>query len=368
MKILVKENKIDYAPSHETCIQWDLKIGLHKLRRQKSSATEWTWVVDHVIGQGSNKCLAVMGVPLKTIENREDWSLSLKDLEPFGLAPMAHTTGEDVKRALCDISRSTGIVPRTIISDHGSDLWLGVKGFCEHTGYRTVEQYDVCHKVAVELRKLFENDEHWDEFTLKAAHTKRQLHNTDGVLFAPPNQRRKARYQNVDILMKWAANVVINGMGGLPSDVYNKLKWVFEFKDKIAIWTQWISIGQIARDEIRCRGFGEGSEKRMSERLLSIPTAEISEQLVRRLLDYVSFESNKLITGERSIGSSEVIESLFGYFKQVKVGLWDHNGGIGRLILSMASRVGELTMEVVQEALESTRKTDVTNWISKSFV
>lgn len=31
LKILAEEKKIDFAPSHETCIQWDLKIGLHKM-------------------------------------------------------------------------------------------------------------------------------------------------------------------------------------------------------------------------------------------------------------------------------------------------------------------------------------------------
>jgi hypothetical protein len=35
MKVLLDQEKIDRAPSHETCIQWDLKIGLHKLNRLK---------------------------------------------------------------------------------------------------------------------------------------------------------------------------------------------------------------------------------------------------------------------------------------------------------------------------------------------
>jgi hypothetical protein len=366
MQILMEEKKIDSAPSHETCILWDLKIGLYKLNRRKIESTEWTWIVDHVIGQGSIKCLAVVGVPLEVLKKRENWSLSLKDLEPFGLVPMTHTRGEDVKKALIEITHSTGITPRTILSDHGSDLWFGVKEFCKNNGGRTIEQYDVCHKTAVELRKLFEKDEDWEIFTKKAAHAKRELHNTDGVIYAPPNQRRKARYQNVDILIGWADSVV-NSKEQLSLAVQEKLKWIYEYKEKIAIWSQWVLIGEITRDEVRTRGFGNNIENRLSERLISIPMVDTAQQLACNLIDYVSFESEKLFLGERSLGSSESIESLFGYFKHIKNGLWDRQGGIGRLILSMASRVGEMTVEVVQEALELTRKIDVTNWISKSF-
>jgi hypothetical protein len=38
------------------------------------------------------------------------------------LVPMTHTRGEDVKKALIEITHSTGITPRTILSDHGSEF------------------------------------------------------------------------------------------------------------------------------------------------------------------------------------------------------------------------------------------------------
>ena len=72
MKILVDEQKIDRAPAHETCIQWDLKIGLHKLNRPKELASDWCWIVDHVIAQGSIKCLAVMGVRCDALKQRNN--------------------------------------------------------------------------------------------------------------------------------------------------------------------------------------------------------------------------------------------------------------------------------------------------------
>lgn len=145
MNIFYEDEKIHKAPSHETCIKWNLKVGLYKLQIEKKFATEWCWIVDHVLGSGPLKCLAVLGIPLDVLNGMNDLTLSLSDLEPFGLVPMAHTTGKDVNGALVQISKQTGIIPHSIVSDHGSDLWLGIKGFCKEYGNKTVEHYDVCH-------------------------------------------------------------------------------------------------------------------------------------------------------------------------------------------------------------------------------
>lgn len=363
MKLFYEEEKIDRAPSHETCIQWDLKVGLFKLLRTKQQSIEWSWIIDHVLGEGQVKCLAVFGVPSTFLSESEDLTLSLTDLEPFGLIPMSHTTGKDVKDALIQISNRTGIVPRTIVSDHGADLWFGVKEFCKEKGNRTTEHYDICHKVAVELKKCFEKDPDWEIFRAKAAHTKRLLFNTTGVGFAPPNQRKKARYQNVDILISWA-NKALDFKEQIPTKMREKLNWVYEYQDKIKVWTQWVLIAKHAREEIRYRGFGEGAEERLAKRLAPIQMTKASEDLVSTLLNFVSFESRKLLEGEKVIGSTEVIESLFGRFKRIKAGVYDKHGGIGRLILTMASRVGEISMEIVETALESIRTVDVNNWLS----
>ena len=135
MKVLLDEEKLDRAPTHETCIQWDLKIGLHKLNRPKDTASDWCWIIDHVIAQGSIKCLAVMGVRCDVLMQRSNWTLTLQDLEPFGLIPMHSSTGEEVSKALYQISQKTAVVPSSILSDRGSDLLLGIKEF-QKNGWR----------------------------------------------------------------------------------------------------------------------------------------------------------------------------------------------------------------------------------------
>src|SRR5262249_46947136 len=123
-----------------------------------------------------------------------------------------------------------------------------------------------------------------------------------------------------------------------------------------------VEVGKHFRDQLRMSGFGADTEGLIIKRLSPLPMVESTQQLVCTLLDFVSEESSKLPIGERTPGTTEVIESLFGYFKYVKNGLWDENGGIGRLILTMASRVGELTSELIQKALVNVRQKDLFTW------
>ena len=153
----------------------------------------------------------------------------------------------------------------------------------------------------------------------------------------------------------------------IPLKFKEKLQWVFDAREKIEIWSQWIEIAKHTREEIICRGFDKATEERLGVRLAPLSMTRTSEDLACRLIDYAAFESEKLSEGERTLGSTEAIESLFGSYKRIKNGLWDRYGGIGRLILSMASRVGEMSRDVVHQALEKIRTIDVNNWISESF-
>lgn len=362
MNVLLVAEKIDRAPTHETCIQWDLKIGLHKLNRAKDASSEWCWIIDHVIAQGSTKCLAIMGVRCDVLKQRSNWTLSLQDLEPFGLIPMHRSTGEAVSKALCEVSQKTGIVPGSILSDRGSDLWLGIREFQKLVGGEVIALYDICHKIALEYEKLFGNDPDWNVFKERANYSKKQLHCTAGVAFAPPAQRKKARYHNVDIIINWATKI-LKYDGEWDDKVYEKIKWVYSYETQIMKWSQWIDIGKHTRDQVRESGYGSCTEELIIERLSLLPMVETSHQLACDLLDFVSKESSQLSEGQKAPGTTEIIESLFGYFKHVKNGLWDGNGGIGRLILTMASRAGELTSELVKCALDNIQQKELVQWL-----
>lgn len=367
MKLWQEDHKIERAPSHETCIQWDLKTGFYKLQQAKQKDTPWCWMVDHLIGEGYMKCLAIVGVPLDILQNKTDWTLSLQQLEPFGFVPMYGSDGDKVKNALLQVTQQTGITPQAIVSDHGSDLWLGVKEYCKCNNGQTVELYDISHMVALEIKKQLLKDSDWNEFSTRAAEAKRQLYSTKGVFFAPPNQRRKGRYMNVDILIGWA-NRILEQYEQIPEYVLEKLSWVWKMREKVVVWGQWVEIAKQSRDQIRKNGFHVDARDHLEEKLLHIPMVASSMQLSGQILSYIAIESNKLEHGCKMIGTTEPLESLFGYYKQVKNAAWDSYGGLGRLILAMASRLGGLTEELVKKSLEYSTVKQVNEWLAGCLV
>lgn len=365
-KEMVSQEKIDRAPTAETLIQWELKIGLYKLERPKPVGGGWIWMADHVIRLGVYKCFVVVGVRMTTLLSRKDLTVSLKDLEPITILPMETSNGTEVARRLEEAALKVGFSPEAIVIDHGSDLYAGSRLFCEkHSGVQL--KYDVCHKVACELKKRLNKNPLWEKMTTGAVQTKKALSLSRFAIFAPPQQRSKARYMNLDSLVKWGFST-IDQYDTLPKEVQSKVAWLLSLKREICKWREWIQIGQITRDVIRQEGFYEGVDEIVMDKLIQGDlTAAVSEEFAETLIDYVSFEGKGIQWNNRLIGTTEVLEGLFGGYKRMAGENKYSLNGLGRLILCMSSRTGEFSEDLVSEAIRSVKCKDVEEWLDRAF-
>ena len=178
---------------------WLLRIGYYKLTRPKTIADDWCWIIDHTIQLGKTKCLLILGIRLSELPKGR--SLQYQDLEPIDLLPVETSNGEVVWKQLEKTAAKTGF-PRAIVSDAGSDLTSGIGQFCvKHPG--CVSIYDIKHKTACLIKAELTKDEAWQAFIKQAAQTKKQLQQTALSHLRPPNQRSKARYMNIEILIRW---------------------------------------------------------------------------------------------------------------------------------------------------------------------
>jgi hypothetical protein len=84
----------------------------------------------------------------------------------------------------------------------------GIKTFCQAHA-ETCSIYDIKHTTAAVLKKDLQTDEHWSVFTHLAAQSKSQVQQTALACLAPPNQRAKARYMNVEPLIRWGRNTLL---------------------------------------------------------------------------------------------------------------------------------------------------------------
>lgn len=94
------------------------------------------------------------------------------------------------------------------------------------------------------------------------------------------------------------------------------------------------------------------------------PTAR-AKKVSHHLLGFVAKQSLQAKHHERLLGSSEVIESVFGKLKRLEQD--QAKGGFTGLLLSVGAMVSTTTTEVVQSALETVSTKDVLAWCKQKL-
>ena len=257
-----------------------------------------------------------------------------------------------------------GIPPLAIVKDHGSDLRCGGRQFCQaHPG--VIDIYDVPHKIARLYEHLLKEDVLWGKFTKKCADFKKQVQLTEYSDVMPPNQRSKARYHNIDVLVDWGWDQVLH-FKELAPERQKKLEWLLDYAPELEYWDQLVNIGRIGRDFVRKNGLWHGCHEQLQDCLIEQKMCPNAEQFACDLLDFIEAQGGKVPVGKRVVASSEIIESLFGKHKSI---VEKGPKPMGRLILSMSSRVGEAPTEsLIETAFERIRERDVDEWLAKAFL
>jgi len=358
------------SPSWFTGRLWLLRVGYYKLTRPKEVAEDWVWIVDHTVQMGAEKCFVIVGVRLSALA-RPECCLSHEDVEPIALCPVLQSNGAVVYQQLEDSSIKTGI-PREILGDHGADLQAGVERFCQQHR-ETCYIYDIKHKTAVVLRHELHEDPRWQEFTRLAAHTKQRVQQTALAFLAPPNQRTKARYMNLESLLRWgnATLIFLDAQQREPrSDMdqqllAEKLGWLQEFREDLTVWHELLQIVEATESFVRKQGVYRGAYRALRAILTPLAQSARAQKVSHHLLAFVAKQSLQAKHHERLLGSSEVIESVFGKLKRLEQD--QAKGGFTGLLLSVGAMVSTTTKEVVQSALETVSTKDVLDWCKKKL-
>lgn len=352
------------SPSGSSTRLWLLRVGYYKLTRAKEQAEDWVWIVDHVGQTGPEKCLVIVGIRLSAVPAEGDY-LTHADVEPIAIGPVSQSNGEIVYQQLEAARKQTG-VPREILSDQGSDLHKGIRQFCQ-AHPETCSVYDIKHKVATVLKRELVAERTWQEFSAQATQTIARVQQTPLAALAPPRQRRKARYMNVSELVAWGGRIVqyLEADGGQQQDwdpqrVEQAVGWVRQYRQELEQWRQFVKVGTIVEQFVKTHGVTPGGAQQLRPRLAEAGTLPRTQQLCAELLQFVTEEGAKAKAGERLVGSSEVIESIFGKWKRVE-GDQVHSGLTG-LVLALGAIVSHTTADVIKQALESVPTKTVLAW------
>jgi hypothetical protein len=344
---------------------WLLRLGHAQLTMSLEKAEDWVWLIDHSVQIGKEKFLVILGIRLSQLPKRGE-CLRHTDLHLIALVRRESWTRQEVDQELEVASERTGI-PRAIVDDHGVDIAGGVRFFQERHP-ETVEIYDAKHKAACLLKSRLEKNPRWQEFSQKTTQTRCAIQQTEMAFLVPPGPKPKARFMNLAPHLRWAENVLAV-LQEPSADVLKhvslerlqeKLGWLREFAGEVAEWSEWQTLVNVTVEYVDRQGLYRGVAKELRTELRGHQVHPSSQRLAGELLVFVVRQARRTKPGERLPGSTEVLESCFGRFKQLEK--QQARGGFTSLVLGFGALLADTATEVIKQAMQHSRTKAVFEW------
>jgi hypothetical protein len=358
------------VPCWTTGRLWLLRMG-HAIRMMElARADDWVWLVDHSVQIGQEKCLVILGIRRVDLPEHGK-SLRHEDMELIELLPEKSWTCGEVDQALENAIDRTGQAPRAIVSDHGADVKGGIALF-QQRHPKTVDIYDAKHKAACLLKSRMEKDPRWQEFQTRLGQTRCAVQQTELAFLTPPATRPKARFMNLGPQLTWAKRMLAIlrdppppvRQSASPQRLEEKFGWIQGFAAEVIDWAQWQQVVDVAVTLVNRQGIYRGVARVLAKQVSQLDALSPSgKQLAAELIQFVRGEERKAKPGERFPGSTEVLESCFGKFKELEK--QQSRGGFTQLLLGFGALLSKLTTATVGQAMQASRTIDVKIWAAQ---
>lgn len=351
-------------PAYTTIRQWILKLGLYKLQSPKSSPNGWFFIIDTSIQMGSQKCVVVLGV--RKLDINQNFTPTFSEVEPIIVRPLHNCPGEIIAGILEEAAALVG-APHAIISDAGSELKRGVRIFSQNHP-ETIHLFDVSHKINTCLKNELSNDAVWLAYKAAATDSIQQLKLSSIAHLAPPRQRTKDRMHSAFPLMQWGINVLkfLNTENLSDFKEIDKLEWLKSYQFSLPYFLHLKKICVEGLNLIHEKGYYLGVGDEFLKQTHYLCNGDIRTINFRnRIKEILEIEGLKVPEESNYLGSSEIIESLFGKFKALE---GNHaSSGLTSLVLAIPSLLGNLTEDLVEKVLQTISVSDVDQWIKKNM-
>lgn len=298
----------DDLPSHATIEDWVEKAGLAAMRNKpKDLDSTYALILDESVSIGGKKLL----LGLAFTPECQGRPLGCKDVTVVEMDVAKSRNGEDIKASLEKIAKDAGSAPVYGLSDNGTNLDKGFE-------LAAIPRHrDISHTFGSMLKSVYDDAEDFKEFVEQIGRSRRWTL-TDNAVLMPPNMRSMARYMNVYDWVEWAEKVLC---------VYHRLskdeKDYLGFVPRHASLVDELSQVRVCMESImeKCKNDGlskmtaKACRKTVIGKLLSSGNERMSK-LGMKMLAYFDEEMKLLKPDDKShVISSDIIESMFGYYK-----------------------------------------------------
>lgn len=176
---------------------------------------------------------------------------------------------------------------------------------------------------------------------------------------------------NLQSMLNWAEKVLAilrHPPGELPWPVSaerlrDKLGWLVEFRREVQQWSQWQQVINVMVEFVNRHGVYAGAGEDLRKQLSLDNVGPSTQSLLEELMVFVESQAAKTLAGERLPGSTEVLESCFGRFKELEK--QQSRGGFTSLLLAFGSLLINKSREYIDRAMRHSRTPDVRHWCRK---
>ena len=353
-------------PDWTTIRGWCQRIGLAQSLIFDQHG-DWIWIVDHSNQIGQEKVLVILGVRASNLPS-EGSSLTLPEVKLLMLRVGKEWSRETMRKAYQELEERVG-TPRAILADGAVELRESLNGL-KNEGKDVLHLRDYKHYLANRLESTVGKTEAFTEFVKQVNSTRAAIQQTELAAFTPPSLKTKSRFMNLDSLYQWS-QMVLWHLENRESDLWklgtaerieSKLGWLRQMKGKLKAWFECQEFIRQSCHWVNTAGIYRGLHKKL-KKLGSQASRQQSKSLVAAAVEFARSQESQLRDGERLWLSTEILESLFGHYKQLE---GQHSkSGFSSLILAMGIFVVEVTPEIVEQSMKLVKVKDVQEWVKQ---
>ena len=363
-------------PVFETIRTWLQRVGVARLKLDnvEKKDGQLVWFVDHSCKVGTEKVLAILGIRLEDLPP-PGTPLKHEDLMTLLAVPSEHCKREDVAQHYEQLIERIG-APLAINSDAAVELQEPALAL-KNGDNPVLVQTDPKHKLANIIKSEIGNHERFLEFLKKLGQTRAAIQQTELSHFTPPKQKMKARFMNLQSTIRWASMALwhlSNPRSSARAEIETcrmneKLGWLRGFAKDIKKWARCLSVVATTLKFINEQGLRVGSLQRLKTQFDKLELCATSRNVMNRTIEFIRQSEKNLkslkIKGLRVPMSTEVLESLFGRYKQLE---GQHSqGGFTSLLASFATLLKPITPTEIEMAFAEVSTKKMKEWVKKQL-
>jgi hypothetical protein len=350
-------------PSKTSIENWVQKLGYSEYTDSGIYLYEgdYSIIIDESMVVGQQRMMIVLGIDAVKSDEK---ALCFGTVRLLYIAVRPSWNWEDVVQLLDKVAEKMGKEPLYVISDGGNNLTKGIKG----ASLKRIP--DVGHQMAKFVEQTYVNQDLFKAFTTAVAGVKFREIMKGTAYLLPPKQRTIARFMNLSGIVDWAANIlrVFSKLSLVEQETFSFLKdfrelikelaIVFEMTHKMLkiIKNKGISYENIAQCIILGKQYG----------------ARIPTILTDKMTAYFKEIKDKLPDATTTWhASSDVLESLFGKYKQIASP--NKLNGVTPFVLSLCvyTNIDAHSKEMANQikfALENVSMADLKAWKHNNLI